>query len=467
MGIYSGTLSEQITISPSSQQIGFESPPLADRVLMTLHRGEETDPFGHKVQLALAWLWAFFLPFEMIPWAKDGALALLVTWSVIRFLFGGIMGTWRPLLTTPLAWTMIGLLAWVALSVTWSSHPAWGLEELKGMRMLALPLIIFPVIRRLRVLINGFLLGVAIINLLQIGQLIELPGFWTKMTGRQAAWCSPMPLGFVCAAAIIGHIAILTARWKHRHAFLHIIGIPLAAVGLILCQNRGGLVAVVITVPIMLLVAAAVRPHARQVCLFIMAAMTFGIATAWTIDDALLDNAITNAAQNRWNQAKQELTGEGTYSTHNPVRGRSIGTRLVSWRAMQDIITEHPWRGVGAGGIASQLGNYPGLLIPPGETRPPKNWPIEPFQPHSSWLWTMAATGLTGFTLLMSTVLLGLIGQVRRVAEDPAFLATFGILFAWCIASVFDTLLISGVTEAALALALCGGLIRQVGGSTR
>ena len=118
-------------------------------------------------------------------------------------------------------------------------------------------------------------------------------------------------------------------------------------------------------------------------------------------------------------------------------------------------------RGVGAGGIASQLGDYPGLLIPPGESQLPVDWPVEPFQPHSSWLWTFAATGIPGIALLIATVMLSLIGQVRRIADDPAFLATFGMLFAWCISSVFDTLLISGATVAALSLALCGGLIRK------
>ena len=434
---------------------------MTDKVMVTLHRGEETDPFGHKIQLALAVLWAFFLPFEMIPWAKDGALTLLVTWSIIRLLFGGILGTWRPLLWTPLAWTILGLLAWVALSVTWSSHPEFGLEELKGMRMLALPLVIFPVLRRLGVLLGAFLLGVAIINALQIGQLVELPGFWTKVPGRAAAWCSPMPLGYVTAAALISHVAILTIRWRRRHAFLHVIGILLAAVGLILCQNRAGLVAAVITVPVILILAAVMLPHLRQACLFIMAALTFGLAVAWTIDDALLDNAITRAAQVRWEQATQELTGDGSYAVDNPVRGRSIGNRVVSWRAMRDIITTHPWRGVGAGGIASQLGDYPGLLIPDGESQLPVDWPVEPFQPHSSWLWTFAATGIPGIALLIATVMLSLIGQVRRIADDPAFLATFGMLFAWCISSVFDTLLISGATVAALSLALCGGLIRK------
>ena len=152
---------------------------MTDKVMVTLHRGEETDPFGHKVQLALAVLWAFFLPFEMIPWAKDGALTLLVAWSIIRLLFGGILGTWRPLLSTPLAWTILGLLAWVALSVTWSSHPEFGLEELKGMRMLALPLVIFPgagseLYRGLGSVVIGGLLLSTVFTLLLVPTILSL-----------------------------------------------------------------------------------------------------------------------------------------------------------------------------------------------------------------------------------------------------------------------------------------------------
>ena len=131
-------------------------PRDADAVNQTLAYARARDPYGDAIHTAYAMAYLFTLPLGTSP--KDIVWAGLGICALVRFPF--IWRCYTTLLRNPLAWLMVAWTAWQALSMAWSPDRAAGFDELAAFRVLAGPLLLWPVLDRATWLIGALLVGV-------------------------------------------------------------------------------------------------------------------------------------------------------------------------------------------------------------------------------------------------------------------------------------------------------------------
>ena len=202
------------------------------------------DPIGDKTHTFFACLFFLCLPVATAP--ASIAMAALVLQSIVR-----IPATWRvlsPLLLykTYLVVLMWGL--WSTMSIFWSTNQTMGYDHASSMWSMALllPMLLFPVIRRWKLFLGCFLVGVCFQNLIQVGQLI-LPhldiGYNTlfpepKSHLRPSGLTShPGNSTIFMAFAVLTWLMILMTTQKLRK--LAIAGISLGLFGIVVAQSRG------------------------------------------------------------------------------------------------------------------------------------------------------------------------------------------------------------------------------------
>ncbi len=418
-----------------------------------LRHAAEADPFGHRVHMSLAIAWAFFLPLLMIPWAKDVALVALAGWSIARILFGGVRAAWAPIFRMPITWLIMAWGVWTCLSLTWSPAPGWGLEELRAFRSFLIPISLFPVILHLRRLLAAFLIAVAIINLIQIAQALEVPGITTVRENRCCAWIAPNPGGLLVAAAFAAHLAWPIAERRGRAAVWHVGGAALASIGLLFMVNRGGMVAAVIAPGVVMVAALVLLPRARATVLLVATALTFGLSIALLLDDVAFNGAVTSPVRDRVQRGVDDLSGARQFGKR-PLIKRAVTYRLEVWKATLESIRTRPWAGTGLGGLWHAFDAHPEFTS--------NDRTVEGYVPvdsdhkhaHNSWLFIPATTGLVGLALMLATLGSGLLAEARRFAARPEALVGFGIVVVWMVGNIFDSLILSGSTSQLLILGL-------------
>ncbi|MDP7030124.1 MAG: O-antigen ligase family protein [Phycisphaerales bacterium] len=424
------------------------------------------DPFGHRVHMALAVAWAFFLPLLMIPWAKDVALVLLVIWSIARVLFGGVRAAWGPIFSMPITWFISAWGIWTCLSLAWSPAPDWGLEELRAFRSFLIPISLFPVLLHLRRVVMAFLIGVAIVNLIQIAQAVGIPGFAPAKPSLYYGWVAPNPGGLLIAAAFIAHIAWPIAERRGRTAVWHVAGAALAALGLLLMLNRGSMVAATVGPAVIMVVALCVIPRARVKVLLVATALTFGVSVGLLIDDLALDGAATTPVRNRIQLAMDDL-GSAERFADKPLIKRSVTYRVEVWKATIESVQKRPLCGIGLGGLWHAFEAHPEFTNTDRLEDGYRRVEADHKHAHNSWLFVSATTGLIGLALMLGTLGSGLAAEVRRMASQPIALVGFGIVVSWMVANVFDSLILSGSTSQLLVLGLLAAWLPRSKGAVR
>ena len=409
------------------------------------------DPLGHRIHIALAMLWAFTIPLQMIPAAKDIALVLLLGWAAIRALLGGMRSAWRPLFSRPLAWFLTAWGLWTCATMLWSVDPQSGLEELANYRSFLVPLAVFPILLELRRMLWAFLAGAAIVNLIQAMQAMGVPGFTPEVPDRFFAWMAPNPGGLLIAAAFVAHAAWLVVERRGGLSFLHIAGAALAALGLALMQNRGGMVAAVLAIIILLLTVVALLPRARSTVLLVATCLTFGLSAGLLIDDVLLGSSIGDPVRQRMQEGIDDVQDAPQYEVKRLVQ-RSVTFRLTAWRDLLQIIQARPLGGTGLGGLAPALLGVGNDAEIAAELPPHRHG-------HNTWLFTAAATGLIGLALMLCTIGGAALDMLRRLNTFPETMVCLGILLTWVIANLFDSLILSGGTSCLLILGLLASFI--------
>lgn len=396
-------------------------------------------------------LWACTLPLQMIPAAKDVALLMLIAWAAIRALIGGVAPAWRPIVTRPVAWLLTAWGLWTCAALLWSPDTQAGIEELANYRAFFVPLAVFPILLDLRRVLWAFLVGVAIVNVVQVLQAMGAPGFTPEVADRFFAWMAPNPGGLLIAAAFVAHAAWLVVERRGGVSGLHVAGAALAALGLALMQNRGGIVAAAIGVIMLLLIVVALLPRARSTVLLVAASLTFGLSAGLLIDDLLLGSSIGNPVRQRVQEGFDDVRNTPEYEAKRLVQ-RSVTMRLTAWRELTQVIRAQPLGGTGLGGLA------PALLEAGGEAAAADDLPPHRHG-HNSWLFTAAATGLIGLALMLCTIWGGAIDLLTRLSAFPEALVCLGILLTWMIANMFDSLILSGGTAGLLMLGLLAAFI--------
>jgi O-antigen ligase len=431
--------------------------------LDVLRHAAAADAFGHRIHIALAMAWAFFVPLVMIPWAKDVALILLVGWCLARVLFGGVRYAWGPLFRMPLAWLITAWLVWTGLSILWSPAPVWGLDEYKAFRAFLIPISVFPVLIEFRKMLWAFLAGAAIVTVIQLLQasgLVELGSRWN--IGRFTAWIAPNPGGLLLASAFVAHAAWLLAERRGRMAGVHVAGAVLAAIGVVFMNNRGAFLAAGIGVVVVFVVVIILLPRARTKVLLVATSIVFGLTCGLYVDEMLMGSKFSGPIEARLHRGLDDLNNTSYFQTR-PITGRSVTYRLEVWSALLEDIQDRPLLGTGLGGMWHAFNDHPEFT---GNDRTDPNYkPLsnEHKHGHNSWLLVPATTGLIGMALMWGTLGTALAGLCRRARRHPEAVVSFGILVAWMIGNVFDSLLLSGSTSYLLIIGLLAAFVPRVG----
>ena len=430
--------------------------------LDVLRHAAAADAFGHRIHIALAMAWAFFVPLLMIPWAKDVALILLVGWSLARVLFGGVRYAWGPLFRMPLAWLITAWLVWTGLSILWSPAPIWGLDEYKAFRAFLIPISVFPVLIEFRKMLWAFLAGAAIVTVIQLLQASGLGGLPTNRFNRPCAWIAPNPGGLLLAGAFIAHAAWLLAERRGRMAGVHVAGAVLAAIGVMFMNNRGAFIASGIGVALVFVAVVILLPRVRAKVLLVATSIVFGLTCGLYVDEMILDSKISGPIEHRIQWGLNDLKGTTEFEKR-PVLKRSVTYRLEVWSALLEDIQDQPLLGTGMGGLWHAFDDHPEFTS--RDRTVPNYKPIDADHKHghSSWLFVPATTGLIGMALMWGTLGTAIAGLCRRARRHPEAIVSFGILIAWMIGNVFDSLLLSGSTSCLLIIGLLAAFVPRAG----
>ncbi|MDG1838731.1 MAG: O-antigen ligase family protein [Phycisphaerales bacterium] len=434
-----------------------------------LRHAAAADAFGHRIHIALAMAWAFFVPLVMIPWAKDVALILLVGWSLARVLFGSVRYAWGPLFRMPLAWLITAWLVWTGLSILWSPAPVWGLDEYKAFRAFLIPILVFPVLFEFRKMLWAFLAGAAIVTVIQLLQVSDLAGlprdsYSRRSMDRFCAWIAPNPGGLLLAGAFVAHAAWLLAERRGRMAGVHVAGAVLAAIGVLFMNNRGAFVASGIGAALVCMVVVILLPSVRAKVLLVATSIVFGLTCGLYVDEMILGSKISAPIEQRIQRGLDDLKGTAEFEKR-PLVSRSLTYRLEVWSALLDDIQDRPLLGTGMGGLWHAFDDHPEFISNDRTGKSKKHKPAynNHKHGHNSWLFVPATTGLIGMALMWGTLGTAIAGLCRRARRHPEAIVSFGILVVWMIGNVFDSLLLSGSTSCLLIIGLLAAFVPQVG----
>ena len=427
-------------------------PPPAD----LRDRAATADRAGHIVHVLLFVLFGLTLPLGMIPWAKEIAFGGLIVWSVLRATIGHVPWAWNGIAQSPIVWLLGLWLLWSASSIAWSPAPYWGLDQLKALRFLCVPLLVWPVVSRWRLAFAAFTIGGTVVAIIVLMQGLE----WISAEGRIERPAAYMGLvAPVLAITAAGHIAFALVQPGRWSVAWHLLGGSLSILALVFNATRSSWIAIVVAALIVVITLVLLTPELRTRTLLVVTALVTGLAIAITIDAALIDSTGADRINSRLQQALEGLSAPEHDHPLAAVNQGATSYRLKMWHGTRGAILARPITGWGLGGLSDGLAGRPGLVY-----REHESMDSAQFNPHSSFLYQAASTGLIGFALFSCVLVCGLWMLTLRVATMPTMAVPLCMLTAWIVPSVFETTLLSGVGVGLLAFLLTPTLMLKQSG---
>lgn len=439
-------------------------PPQSDpRVIASaLHYARYRDRYGNVAHQIFAMAFCFTLPFSTA--ANGVTFALLAIFALLR-----TPHTWRcynSLLRSPMLGAIVAFIGWYALSILWSDDARMGLDELTAARVMALPIMIWPVIDKAHWYIAAALAGVFAQNVVQLLQFFELLEYEHGASGRLGGWVHPIQIGGWCAAAVCWHCSAFLTAHRLSWRVISIAGLITAGVGMLASGSRGPWIAAAVAVPVVLLIVTVRQRSARRGAALVLIAGVVVMAGALLTAPGFFKQRIGGAIE------------ECSAAVSDQQYWTSTGSRIGFWKWSIDICKQSPVIGTGAGSFPDALRALPEYqqtverarlsevrelegyddavtsgqsleslagfqdALHAGERR--IRLYLEHDHAHSSYFHTLAGTGIVGLTLLLA--MLALIA--RRCLVDPRTHpyvdGTLAVLVVWCIGAQFDCFHLNG-----------------------
>jgi O-antigen ligase len=391
------------------------------------------------VHTAIAMVFLTILPLATTP--RDIAFGVLCGVAVIRLRY-----TWRCyalLWRRHLTWACLLWVFWGGLSLAWSQNVPEGFAEWGAARVLLLPLLLWPILDRIPVLIGALLTGVLIQNGLQLADVMGWADLSpVEQTGRSGGLLHPGHVGLFSMAAMCWSLNVLLCGPK-RGRITGCIFLCAAAFGLLAAGSRGTWLAALMAVPGTLAVIAVCEPTRRRSAVVLGIVGIVAVAGSWPLTGPKVTARI--------NAAIQDVHG----ARHDNEYWTDVGTRLGLWRWSMDIFRHHPIRGAGVGSFETALDDVPHFVEArayAATVNPDYPRRLQRMHPHSVYLRALALTGIVGAGTLL--VMLWVIG--RQVLGDrvdhPYALAAGTIFLGWLIGAAFDCFAINGFDLGLLAV---------------
>jgi O-antigen ligase len=419
-------------------------------------RAAKADPFGDRIHTILFVLWAFMLPLGMIPWAKDVVFGGLIIWSVLRATIGQVGYAWSDAPRSPIAWLLVAWVVWSSLSLTWSPNPGFGADQLGGLRLLAVPFAVWPVLRKWPMALGAFIIAGTLVAAGIVAQSVGwIPTDTPARIRRPAMSMGVWNAGMVCLAALIGHFLLIGIKAGAASVVWHIAGAVITLMAVVLNATRSCWLALAVVGVGGILILVALIPTLRWRIFLIATATTAGVAVAATIDEAFLESRGATIVIQRMVPAIEQFND----STWLPANRGVVNYRRKMWNGGRNMMTRKPIAGWGLGGLSTGLKTQPGLAF----TWPYNKTTIDQhqFNPHSSFVYQAASTGLVGLSLMIGVLAMALIQMGLRIRGEPVIIVPLAMLAAWTIVSAFESTLLAGVGVGLLAMflipAMAGG----------
>ena len=417
-------------------------PPPRDptTVAEALAYARRRDPIGDWAHTILALMYLAAMPLAPALTAVTGVG--LAGYAILR-----LPHTWRTytvLLRDPILWILVAFVSWYALSLTWSSDPAQGRDELRAARALATPLVLWPVIHRAPWLITALLVGVIAQNGAQLANFLGwIENAKYNTPDRLGGLLHPVQTGAWCAAALCWFTAaVLNGRGRGR--WLALLGAGATAAGLVATGSRGPWLAAAVALPALVITVALRRPESRRAALALAALAIVGSVAAWPLARARIVTRLQTAG------------AEVKAAQQDDVYWSSAGLRTAMWSWAWSAFEEHPVRGIGAGGYRNYVATHPTFLaaveLAPVKQKPKRAKYMLRDHPHSTYLHLLGCTGLIGGSLFAAAGILAL-GRCGRSASDhPYFDGTLFVLLTWLIGAALDCYHLNGQLVGLLGL---------------
>ncbi|MBG83287.1 MAG: hypothetical protein CMJ40_01940 [Phycisphaerae bacterium] len=414
------------------------------------------DQFGHPIHLALAMAYAFVLPLDMVPPAKDFVLAGLLIFTILRL--PKIFRCYGPIWRDPLTWWIVAWPIWMAISLSWTPSLEFGAEELRAWRMVLIPSLFWPVMQHYRLLIGAFLAGCITIVLYQLGQFMSLFELGLDIQGRADAGMHPILAGSLLSAASIWFLSGIY-HWRGKRSAAAAAGLIITIVGLVLTGSRGPWISLTISATLLTLGVILLWPPSRK-CIGVFSGLgTLAIAGVIMLDVFALSGRFTNPVLERVDTALAEYQtspDENSSLTNSEWYRSSVGYRLLAWEAARSVFEQHPIIGSGGGGIAAYL-DEAWWLNEPGKDEAGITIRKQHLNPHSMYLQVLASTGIIGFILMVTPMIMSFIRLARRIGE-PIYCGAGFALVSWAVGATFDSYQMVGTQVGLLMLVYAASL---------
>ena len=405
----------------------------------------ERDAIGHAAHAIIASVAIFLQPIANAP--ANVGFALLCIMGALR-----VHRLWRAWALMFREWFWLLLVAWAAwtgISVMWSEAPEYGMRQWGAFRAILWVPLLWPVMDRWRWMIGGLLAGVACGNTLQLTQ------YWwgwptlraDKGTGGgfhmytfMGAWCA---IGFA-----IWMMMAVSIPW--RRAALAVALASLAAIGLVIASTKGVVIGAAIEVVVVAIVLsirqrgwikrAIVRAGVGAAILSVVwlfvgdrvekrfadlvvqdpvptlvlpTAVQSAVASVHDAPASTPDEAASGVAESAHAPADSPSLASSpdaaphAHSAPNaPVtemarRIKLADSRTHIWDYSLKQWREAPLTGIGFGSVLPRAKHAAAhdMTLTPAQREG-----VEIGHPHSTWIQTLAETGLVGFGIYLGWV---------------------------------------------------------------
>ena len=391
-------------------------------------RSAEIDPSGDRLHLVVAMIFMALLPLATAP--RDIAMGVLVGVTVVRaFRIGS---TYRSVIGIATTWAIIAYLVWMAIGLFWTSDVGSGLVDIKKHRMLLVPLLLLPVLHHSRMLIQSFLTGVLVVNVLQMLEWLQWPDGMFEPVLRYGAFNNPIVTSLFTSVAICYWFQMIL-HGSRRICFLSFPPLFMALLGMVLGLSRGPILGLIVALPAMTVTMYLLLPRVRNRLGAMVGLLLLTLLLVIAISPSMFTTAIDRCmvAFDEFKQADE-----------NPQS--SIGIRIQMLDYGMDVVKQHPLLGTGPGAASR--------YIPEGIDLHGKRG--DRVHLHNTYLLAAVTLGLPGLLLLL-WVLLACFRQAMPLVGGASLVGgTLFALTAWMVAAVGDSYQASGNYLGVLGLLL-------------